>query len=145
MILLFNLVSSVLWFIFAILLLTVSLSVSGSETISNWKYILLISVFLMIGLSLLFLRSFILFKRRKVFKTLNTVLINYFYESKYIISLVEFADRGGVDIFTAQKFIETLIKPFNNKIDINQEGMIVYEPFVKVLNNFKNNKSRKKR
>lgn len=130
---------------FSIILLAATLSISGSETISNLKYISILFVFLMMVLSVLFFRTFILLKRRKLYKKLNNVLIGCFYESKFIIPLVEFADKGRVDISTAQNFIETLIKPFNNKIDINQDGLIIYKYEISEFHHEHEKISRKKR
>ena len=64
--------------------------------------------------------------------------MSYLLSGRYKISLIQFAEENNAKILTAQKFIDTLIEPFGGKIDIDVNGIIIYNN-----NDFSNKFNRK--
>lgn len=66
-------------------------------------------------------------QRRSIFLRLHSSLMLHLLKGQYKISLISFAEENNTTIRIAQQFIEKLIVPFDNKIDITVNGFIIYE------------------
>jgi GTPase involved in cell partitioning and DNA repair len=66
-------------------------------------------------------------RRRNKNRKLRKSLLSYFKRFDYVVPLVDFAEKNNVKVSDAQKFIDMLIEHYRSKLDINEQGIIVYK------------------
>jgi hypothetical protein len=85
-------------------------------------------------------------KRRRINRKLRISLLAYFRKYEYVVPLVDFAEENNVKMRDAQRFIDMLIEHYNGKLDINEQGIIIYHShFITKKSNKKNNGQAKKK
>ena len=139
MIWMLTIISSCLWAFFSVILLSSAMSIVAiGDQVYFVKTFLIILSIVMAVFAVYMLLTALKIKRRAVSLRLHKSLMSYLLSGRYKISLIQFAEENNAKILTAQKFIDTLIEPFGGKIDIDVNGIIIYNN-----NDFSNKFNRK--
>jgi len=119
--------ASILWFIYFVVISSFTASFySQNEGVILLRISFAVLLFLSCVAVYFFYLASLRERRRKINIKLRKSLLSYFKSFEYNVSLVDFAEQNGVKVRDAQKFIDMLIEHYNGKLDINEQGMIVY-------------------
>jgi hypothetical protein len=121
-------ICSILWSLAGAILLALSVSVvARTQELVNFRLYSLATVIIIFALSVFMYFVSLKIQKRKKYRRLHSSLMFMLPKQKYKVSLARFAEKNEVEFEFAQKYVDSILKHFHGRLDINDNGMIMYK------------------